>query len=244
MIEKIEEISLNAWPAIKTIFYDGWVLRFANGYTKRSNSINPIYHSHKDAMEKIKRCEKIYESINQKAIFKITDKVYPADLDLILHESGYKDCAYVSVRTKELEDVYEPSSKDIIVFNDLDNMWFDNYCELSNIGTKDAITLTQILENIIPETYFIALKTNGKISACGLGVIENEFMGIFNIIVDPDYRKQGLGRDIMLHLMNIGRQNGASLSYLQVMKDNTAAINLYEKLGFDESYQYWYRMKP
>lgn len=56
----IEELSLNHWQPLSTLLYDGWVLRFADGYTKRANSIQPLYHSTCGADEKIKTCEKIY----------------------------------------------------------------------------------------------------------------------------------------------------------------------------------------
>ena len=42
MIRTLEELSMNALPALQTMLYGGWVLRFANGYTRRANSINPI----------------------------------------------------------------------------------------------------------------------------------------------------------------------------------------------------------
>ena len=41
----IEELSLSAWPPLQTMVLDGWVLRFAEGYTKRPNSVNPLYAS-------------------------------------------------------------------------------------------------------------------------------------------------------------------------------------------------------
>jgi hypothetical protein len=34
MIKTFEELLLNMWPALQTKLYDGWILRFANGYTK------------------------------------------------------------------------------------------------------------------------------------------------------------------------------------------------------------------
>ncbi len=41
-IELIEELNLNAWPALSQIVVDGWVVRFAQGYTRRANSANAL----------------------------------------------------------------------------------------------------------------------------------------------------------------------------------------------------------
>lgn len=56
----MEELSLNNWQPLSTLLYDGWVLRFANGYTKRANSIQPIFYSTYELEQKIDACEKIY----------------------------------------------------------------------------------------------------------------------------------------------------------------------------------------
>lgn len=54
MERRIEELSINAWPSMQTMVYDGWQLRFGRGYTKRANSISPFYESKIGFKEKIK----------------------------------------------------------------------------------------------------------------------------------------------------------------------------------------------
>jgi hypothetical protein len=58
----IEELTLNHWPSLQTLLYDGWVLRFAEGHTKRANSVNPIYTFKQPVDEKITQCEQLYSN--------------------------------------------------------------------------------------------------------------------------------------------------------------------------------------
>ena len=39
---RVEEVCLNAWPALQEIHYDGWLIRLADGQTRRTNSVNVI----------------------------------------------------------------------------------------------------------------------------------------------------------------------------------------------------------
>ncbi|MBD0304917.1 MAG: hypothetical protein ICV85_23015, partial [Tolypothrix sp. T3-bin4] len=71
LIRKIEEISLNAWPCLQQILYDAWILRFANGHTKRSNSVNSVYKGTGNVQDKIQRCQQVYSRKNLTTIFRI-----------------------------------------------------------------------------------------------------------------------------------------------------------------------------
>ena len=59
-IRFLEEIASNGHVALNTMQYDGWILRFSNGYTGRANSVSVLYPSEKDMAGKVAYCEKCY----------------------------------------------------------------------------------------------------------------------------------------------------------------------------------------
>lgn len=238
-----EELAMNAWPAHQTLLYDGWVIRLADGYTRRANSVNPIYPSTISIEEKIEKCEKLFSEKGLSTTYKITEASFPENLDGILASKGYQLNALTILKVLNLEGIPEPADMNIEVFTDYSEYWTENYCRLNNVRPEDIEPMRRILQNIIPQKFFITLYCNGEAAACGLGVLENSHIGLFDIIVDSRHRRKGLGEQLILNLLKLGKENGASKSYLQVMANNEPAVSLYSKIGFKECYRYWYRTK-
>jgi ribosomal-protein-alanine N-acetyltransferase len=57
---------------------------------------------------------------------------------------------------------------------------------------------------------------------------------IMNICVDPAEQKQGIGKTMIEKLIEEVRDRKINSLFLEVRPSNTAAIALYEKLGFNE----------
>lgn len=55
---------------------------------------------------------------------------------------------------------------------------------------------------------------------------------ITTIAVKESHRREGIGRKLMNRLLTDARERGATCSTLEVRAGNTAAISLYEKLGY------------
>jgi ribosomal-protein-alanine N-acetyltransferase len=55
---------------------------------------------------------------------------------------------------------------------------------------------------------------------------------IANLAVHPANRRRGIGRRLMLHALQAGREAGSRLAVLEVRESNQAARRLYEGLGF------------
>jgi RimJ/RimL family protein N-acetyltransferase len=240
-IQTIEGLSFNAWPSLQTLLFDGWVIRLANGYTKRANSVNPIYDSTIDTEKKIDYCEQLFRSRNIPVVFKMTGAVFPANLDLILEKRGYKIESRTSLQTMEIVDW--PVVSEIDLCEAFSEDWLAGFCAANNIQESNNSTIRQMLENIIPKKCFATFRREGQGIAYGLGVTQNEYIGFYDIVTVVKYRNQGIGKQLMSGLLAWGFRNQARKAYLQVMLDNAPAWHLYAQLGFQETYQYWYRIK-
>jgi len=79
---------------------------------------------------------------------------------------------------------------------------------------------------------FVAVNADNRVIAyfCGIKVLD-EYM-LTNIAVAPDYRRMGLGEELVDYMLKDISESGSRLCFLEVRKSNSAAINLYLKKGF------------
>ena len=57
---------------------------------------------------------------------------------------------------------------------------------------------------------------------------------ILNLCILEDYRCRGIGRRLLTYLVERGAAAGMSEAFLEVRPSNTAAIRLYQSLGFEQ----------
>lgn len=244
MITALEELSLNAWPALQTVHYDGWLLRCAAGYTRRANSVQPLYGSTLNLAEKIAYCEQVYAACGRPTVFKLTPAARPAGLEAALAEAGYRTEAPTSVQTASLADLPPaPDVGTVTLADQATESWLAAFCALNTVAARHQPTMAQMLARIVPARCFLALEQEGAVVAVGLAVAERGWVGLFDLVTAVAWRNRGLGRQVILRLLHWGRAQGARQAYLQVMSDNAPALHLYETLGFREAYPYWYRVK-
>jgi ribosomal protein S18 acetylase RimI-like enzyme len=235
---RLEEIALNAWPALQQILYDGWVVRFSQGFTRRANSVNAVYPATLDPSAKISVCEALYAARGLPPIFRVTPFSSPPGLDALLEARGYgrHDPTLVMVRELGgLEARRLPAELPTAA-------WLDHFCRLAGASRERHGVHQAILDAIIPVHVTACVTAADEVVACGLAVAEGGYVGLFDLITDPACRRQGHGTHLVEGLMAWGRACGASRAYLQVMHKNEGARRLYERLGFREVYRYWYRM--
>ena len=68
--------------------------------------------------------------------------------------------------------------------------------------------------------------------ARGRAALDGDWVGLHTVEVDPDHRRRGLARRVIVELLDWAASLGATTAWLHVETHNAAAIGLYEGLGF------------
>ena len=241
-LERVEEAALNAWPAPKQVLYDGWLLRFADGYTKRANSVNIRYRSKYPFVPKIDYCERLYVHQGQPTLFRTPEPFSSPKLLRALREGGYISFDPTLVLGRALSDS-EGLTHGLIAKELSLNAWIRLRSALTGTPVKDWEMHRKILECIAPEKTLVGLYAGGQPAACGMAVVEGALLGFFSIYTQSEQRRRGYGRMMMTALTHWGLAHSANYGYLQVEADNQSALAMYAKLGFERLYEYTYWKK-
>ena len=242
LVRKIEEAALNAWPAVRQMDYDGWVLRMTGGPSKRINSVNVLRPSQYPLAEKVDYCEMLYQRVGLPLIFRLPEPLTPQRLKAGLEGLGYQSFDPTLVLGRAVGgDPNLTKDLDIRQMSALD--WLAVRAWMMGLPLSRVYYHAEILPLILPEKALLGLFANGLPAACGMGVLQGDLLGYFSIYTRPTMRRRGYGRAVMAALEQWGADRGAKRSYLQVEGDNQPARAMYARLGFEQLYHYEYRMK-
>ncbi len=237
----VELATYASWPAFEQEEYRGWMLRFAEGCTKRANSVNAKSPIQGDLPEAVSYCESFYKARGLPAIFRLLSFVDDPALDLYLAGAGYDYIDPSLVLCQSLDGASTITTDSLSVDR---ASWLDVYDEISGVDSKKRAIHARMLAMVPSPSLFAVLEHQGEPVACGLGVIHQSWFGLFDIITRPQNRRQGHGTRLVKAMLAWAPDHGARNAYVQVLANNARAIRLYERLGYRRLYHYWYRIQP
>jgi len=77
--------------------------------------------------------------------------------------------------------------------------------------------------------------SDGMVIAIMVAWLLVDELHIATIATHPDYRRQGIGKNLLTHTLRSATEEGAISAFLEVRKSNIAAQEMYRKFGFFES---------
>ena len=57
---------------------------------------------------------------------------------------------------------------------------------------------------------------------------------ILNLCIGQNFRRRGLGQELLSHMLGLAKQKDVSTVFLEVRPSNEIAIALYDKMGFNQ----------
>jgi GNAT superfamily N-acetyltransferase len=244
-ITEMEYLASKFWPARVIERYKGWIIHFNDGITWRANSVLPVGPI--DEVQLEDAIEYIIAYYNEKgmpAAFKMTESSQPEGLDETLTDMGFEKRMVTYVQTipiQELSCIYPKVPVDVIKVDDssIDILMYE-----SGVDKPAAEARRQIIKRIEGEKGIARVMIDGRLAGMGLGVVRADWLGLFSIRTLPEYQRRGVGWSANCALGMWGEDLGAKKVFLQVEAKNTPALALYESLGFQTMYSYWYRILP
>jgi ribosomal protein S18 acetylase RimI-like enzyme len=102
-----------------------------------------------------------------------------------------------------------------------------------------------VLARIGPPAGYVTATRDGGVMGVGMVVVERGWAWVFSMATRPEDRRRGVATAVLQHAAAWGAADqGPRRLYLQVEQDNLPALRLYQRLGFQPSHHYHYRVAP
>jgi ribosomal protein S18 acetylase RimI-like enzyme len=237
----IEERMLNAWPSVETMVCGAWLLRFANGYSKRANSATTLGPQGDMDDDSVAHVLSRAAAWRIPAVVRLTPLVHPS-LEARLAALGFIE---IEPTFAMICDVAAGPALDarVAIAPAPDDAWISANASSYGGVKSNAAHLRAILDRIRPNAAFATLVEDGTAIAWGIGVVERGMIGLQDIVVAPSARSRGAGRALVNALLAWGAANGAARAYLHVLATNDPARALYRSLGFRDAYRIFHRVR-
>jgi GNAT superfamily N-acetyltransferase len=213
-IRSAEHAAALAWPGLEQRWLDGWLLRGADGHTRRANSAVPLgFDADVGAVPAIIDW---YADRGQTPWLAVPDRLLrlpkdvPAQLETV-----------VMVR-----DVPAGGTDETVTLVPApDDRWMALY-------QRDipADVLTAVVDGVV----VFAVRGDAGVGRAAVTVAPDgtRWVGLSAVRVAEQQRRRGHARALCSALLTWAAERGAIRCYVQVLDDNAAAIALYESMGF------------
>ncbi len=238
-VRRLELLAFRGWPALESLDVAGWRLRFSGGYTKRANSINALGDTPSTDVEAV---EAPCREHGMLPVWRLTP-LAPPTMAGLLEARGYRAVERSHLQVCPLHDRFAADPV-VAILPAPTPAWIAAFAAHSPVRPEHQKTMQRMLRAIAPPAGFAFVEHEGRPMAMAIGAVEGDHMGLFDVLVMPEARRQGLARRVTESLYAWAWRQGARFAYLQVVATNAAAMPLYAQQGFRTVYDYEYRIPP
>lgn len=243
-IDDLEQAGFNAWPALRNVFVGGWLVRTADGYTKRANSANFLRPHPMPAADAVARCTQLLAAQGVRPAFRLVERAETRAVERHLADARWVQIEPSLVMHAPLDGAFPARDADpSISLLPLDE-WLEVHAAIAGQDAETAARHRSLLSQLLLPAFPAVVREGEEAVACGLAVADGPLLGFFDIVTAAAHRGRGHARRLMSAQAVAARAAGAASAWLQVVAANAPAVGLYRKLGFEVSHRYSYRVAP
>ena len=151
--------------------------------------------------------ERFYGSLGAPAVFRLSPLAGP-DTDRILEELGYRVLDETIVMTTPLAGA-AAMEETVSIERHCAGGWESGYADAHVLAASERRAHRAILDRIAPlKTAFATATVDGRAVAFGLGVVERDRLGLFDIVTMPEARRLRRGASARERADGLGRSRG------------------------------------
>ncbi|HEX6872486.1 MAG TPA: GNAT family N-acetyltransferase, partial [Micromonosporaceae bacterium] len=226
-----------------------WVLRSAQGWTNRANSVLPLGDPGQPLDAAIQACVRWYQAQGLPAVINVA---LPLRRDLAhrLAELGWHGLPVVLVQTANLADLPstldpepgpDPATGARIDLTGQPSQAFLELVAQRKQGLPE--TAHQVLTGV-EQLRFAEAARAGQVLAIARGAVVERWLHLSLVEVIESARRQRLAQRITLALAHWAAGAGATRAVLQVEERNLPAVSFYRRLGFRTHHRYVSYLAP
>jgi len=181
--------------------------------------------------------------------------VCPERLDRLLAANGYRPHTPMSFQAAAVAEVLAGRTRkrlggpaaphDVRVTDDPAETWWEVWRAGIHHGEGAHRDGEQaLLARVESPSAFACALLDGEPVSVARAVTDAGWAGVFDVVTLPRARRGGAARAVLAALARWAASQGCAGMYLQVERDNAAALDLYGKAGFVEACRYHYRERP
>jgi GNAT superfamily N-acetyltransferase len=221
-VEELERVAALGWRATHTRSLGDWLLRAADGFTGRANSVLPLGSPGIELPEALVEVTEFYRGHALPARFQVpldAPGTALAELDAALERRGWPSSDLTTVMTADIGAV------------------------LDACRSHPDLPPAELDDRPSAEWRRGYLYRGAPLPASAVAVLTHTPDPAFALVRRGDVRL-GVATHLLIELARWAAGRGARFIYLQVGADNAAAIALYRGAGFTVHHRYHYRHGP
>ena len=247
LARRAEEACYAAWPALRVVSMDGWLLRFAGGHTNRANSVSVVDPARGDPAGKVAACEALYAAEGLPTVFRLSTACPEPGLDGVLDARRYGAPFHASLVLYAAQfDLPPDAASGMTLIEDRpDPRWLGNAARLAGLDIMAAGLRARIFDAVAVPAAFASVEIDGEVAAQAFGAVQDGLVCFNGVATAPEHRGRGYARRAVAAVLAwAAHRHDVSGASLQVRTDNPPALALYRRLGFDtELSRYHYRSR-